>query len=192
MAAHLEQPELRAFNIGVVILARAGDMRGGPQTSVDIVGPAVVGAPDCAAQVAFFLNQYHATVTAGILEHINGPVMAPNHKKRHPGKIHRHGIAAVRHITGRCNCGPVREEQGLALLAECIPVRVMLVRQSPRRFDRLGDTVQRLIQHFFTTPLHAFMPNPQQAIEAAISKINRFRHEKLLPAGSARRCEAGR
>ena len=102
MGPDFSKPQILTYDIGMGILAGAADMRRGDQFALLAVAPAVIGAADhTCPDVFLFFNQDHSAVSAGVLEHIHGPVLVAHQQQRHAQKIDRRHIACIRNVLGK-------------------------------------------------------------------------------------------
>ena len=130
MAAHLDQAQIVALDRVVAVVAGPADMRGGDKLALGGVAPRVIGAADRALDLARLGHEDHAAVAADVLEDAHVAVLVADQQQRHAEKVHRHGIARLRHVRRNGQPGPLREQQRLLFLLEDGFVDIMSVGQA--------------------------------------------------------------
>src|SRR6056297_2777282 len=135
MAADLVEAKLIAANGLVGVVPRPADMRRGDKRALGRVAPGMIGAANGTFDLAGFLDEDHAAMSADVLKDPDVAVLVTDQQQRHAEKFQRLGIARLGDIGGDGEPGPLAEQQRVLFFLIDRRVDVMRVGQPVGLFD---------------------------------------------------------
>ena len=126
----------------MAVAAAAAHVRRLLQRALQAVAPGVIGAADDAVQARLLLQQDHAAVAAGVLEHPHLIVLSAHREQGDAQEGDGQRIAALGDILCKADAGPVALEDGLFLRQEGVLIDVELVGQAAGAFHRRQNGFQ--------------------------------------------------
>jgi hypothetical protein len=130
MAAHLVQTKRASINALMGVLPGSAHMRRAHETPFGAVTPTVIGAANCAFDLARGVHKDHSAMSACVLKHANGAFGIANDQQGRAQKFDRLGIPRLRHIGGHSKARPAGKEHGALFFLMHRRVDVMRVRQT--------------------------------------------------------------